>query len=36
MDESKRDKQGRFAEQAGDDDILRVVYESKFPAVTAQ
>jgi predicted HTH transcriptional regulator len=34
--ESDRDEQGRFAEQTNDDDILRVIRESEFPAVTAQ
>lgn len=33
--ESERDEQGRFAEKASDDDILRVICESEFPAVTA-
>jgi predicted HTH transcriptional regulator len=34
--ESERDEQGRFAEKASDDDILRVIRESEFPAVTAR
>ena len=34
--ESERDNQGRFAEQTSDDDILRVIRESEFPAVTAR
>ncbi|SIR98877.1 hypothetical protein SAMN05421858_5021 [Haladaptatus litoreus] len=34
--ESERDEQGRFAEQTSDDDILRVIHESEFPAVTAR
>ena len=34
--ESERDGQGRFAEQTSDDDILRVIRESEFPAVTAR
>ncbi|WP_458190206.1 hypothetical protein [Haladaptatus sp. NG-WS-4] len=33
--ESERDEQGRFAEKASDDDILRVIRASEFPAVTA-
>ena len=34
--ESERDEQGRFAEQTSDEDILRVIRESEFPAVTAR
>ncbi|WP_049972637.1 hypothetical protein [Haladaptatus cibarius] len=34
--ESGRDEQGRFAEQTSDEDILRVIRESEFPAVTAR
>ncbi len=34
--ESERDEQGQFAEQTSDDDILRVIRESEFPAVTAR
>ncbi|WP_435157356.1 hypothetical protein [Haladaptatus sp. DFWS20] len=34
--ESERDEQARFAEQTSDDDILRVIRESEFPAVTAR
>lgn len=30
------DEQGRFAQQTSDDDILRVIRESEFPAVTAR
>lgn len=34
--ESERDEHGRFAEQTSDEDILRVIRESEFPAVTAR
>jgi len=34
--ESERDEQGRFADHTSDADILRVIRESKFPAVTAR
>ncbi|WP_435159235.1 hypothetical protein [Haladaptatus sp. DFWS20] len=34
--ESERDEQGRFAEQTSDEDILRVIRASEFPAVTAR
>ncbi|WP_266080603.1 hypothetical protein [Haladaptatus caseinilyticus] len=34
--ESERDEQGRFVEQTSDEDIVRVIRESEFPAVTAR
>jgi DNA-binding Lrp family transcriptional regulator len=34
--ESERDEQGQFAERTSDDDILREIRESEFPAVTAR
>ncbi len=34
--ESDRDEQGRFAEQTSDEDILRVIRASEFPAVTTR
>ncbi|WP_435158367.1 hypothetical protein [Haladaptatus sp. DFWS20] len=35
-DERERDTSGQFAEETTDDDILRVIRESEYPAVTAQ
>jgi predicted HTH transcriptional regulator len=34
--ESEHDEQGRFAERTSDEDILRAIRESEFPAVTAR
>ncbi len=35
-DERERDTSGQFAEETTDDDILTVMRESEFPAVTAR
>lgn len=35
-DERERDTSGQFAEETTDDDILRVIGESEFPAVAAR
>ncbi len=34
--ERERDELGRFAEKASDEDILREIRESEFPAVTTR
>ncbi len=33
---SEHDERGRFAEMTSDEDSLRVIHESEFPAVTAR